>query len=592
MSVNNYLEAFLTIYGWEFYYMLYLLLASLGLFLYPVLRTFAGIYIDYLSDTRSNGDGYLTKMLAVGLLTTLVFVFALVPIVPVNLNQFKEKGVCGSNAVAMDEVNGRGKYFVDDKTSVPIFPWIAMMLGQGFNNVMYKLTPCAPDITEGQKAVWNANLGNNEELTLEFQRYNQECHLPITNRFQQIIDGKYTTKRDQENLEYRIKELGGTDAQSRNKLLHGLDSELIKYYAYKNTTGVTSDGLPIWKLFKAKEPVPNYTGDPGDGSADPASPPYCRDWWMGQGSTPGLRVRLADALADDVVQRVASAQYGWFGVKKYIMCHPIPGKGDYIKDKDGNMIYTEKFMKGCREQIQEVLYKGKDDKLITELLDFNLGNYAKDEVLTTKDQNNLKNAIQVTIASIFLAKFTDVDLAGGVLNTVVGFYATFYMLSLMLKFLLPLILMTIYMFWGVFMTIARLTMDGVIKGMVLISGLIIMPGIWGVMSHLDDKIWEAMYGEAASKMSFDLVLLDAAFSAFKVAAVFVLFYLINLGEGVNPGQVMSNSDSSAKALSSGLGGAAGSAAGGTARRVQSGVGKSLRRIGNGIKSGFRRLWRH
>ena len=32
MSVSSYLEAFLTMYGWEFYYISYLMLALTGLF--------------------------------------------------------------------------------------------------------------------------------------------------------------------------------------------------------------------------------------------------------------------------------------------------------------------------------------------------------------------------------------------------------------------------------------------------------------------------------------------------------------------------------------------------------------------------------
>ena len=50
MNVSSYLEAFLTMYGWEFYYILFLLLMLTGLFLYPLLRNFCAIYIDYLGN--------------------------------------------------------------------------------------------------------------------------------------------------------------------------------------------------------------------------------------------------------------------------------------------------------------------------------------------------------------------------------------------------------------------------------------------------------------------------------------------------------------------------------------------------------------
>ncbi len=49
MTVSSYLEAFLTVYGWDMYYVFYLLFASIGLFLYPYLRILNDVYIGYVS---------------------------------------------------------------------------------------------------------------------------------------------------------------------------------------------------------------------------------------------------------------------------------------------------------------------------------------------------------------------------------------------------------------------------------------------------------------------------------------------------------------------------------------------------------------
>ena len=600
MNVNNYLEAFLTVYGWEFYYMLYLLLASLGLFLYPVLRSFAGIYIDYLSDTRSNGDEYLAKMLTVGILTTLVFLFSVVPIAPVKLNQFSLKGVCGTEKYEIDKVNGNGKYFAEDKTSIPVLPWIAMMIGQGINNTIYKLTPCAPDVTEGQKAIWNANLDHNKALYTEYERYRNECHVPITNRFKQILDGKFTTKEEQDQqrwLERWIEDLGGKDEQTRNILLNGLDSKLIKEVVY-NEKLTSPNGIPVYKYFKAQNPVTGFTGDDGSGQASKDAPPTCKEWWTGQGGKAGLRTRLAEELSFDVVRRLAAKQGGDSLFGKYKRCDPRSSENSDLvtKDKKGQITdFSNQFYQNCRAQLSQVIFSGDDDKLVTRLLNFDQGNFARDDVLSAGEKNNLQDAVAATIvagiASFILSFFTDVDLTGGVMNTVVSFYASFFMLSLLLKFLLPLILMVIYMFWGIFMVSARLAIDGVIKGMFLIVSLIVMPGIWAVMNHLDDKIWESMHGTEASSMSFDFILLDASFQVIKVAAVFILFYMINLGEGVNPGQVVNSSQSEAKNLSSGLGSTTGRAAGGAARGSFRAIGRGLRRVGRGIKSGLGKIWR-
>lgn len=94
MSVSSYLEAFLTMYGWEFYYILYLMLALTGLFVYPLLRTLAGIYVDYLTDPDRKGNNHLREAIAAASILMIVFFIALVPMVPADLNQIKIKSVC------------------------------------------------------------------------------------------------------------------------------------------------------------------------------------------------------------------------------------------------------------------------------------------------------------------------------------------------------------------------------------------------------------------------------------------------------------------------------------------------------------------
>ena len=150
MSVSSYLEAFLTMYGWEFYYILYLMLALTGLFV-------------YLTDPDRKGNNHLREAIAAASILMIVFFIALVPMVPADLNQIKIKSVCTKgNAPTVAAMNSSA-YFRDGKTRIPVMPWLAIMLGQGTSSVIYKAAPCSLDITEAQKAVWNSDLDGNEE---------------------------------------------------------------------------------------------------------------------------------------------------------------------------------------------------------------------------------------------------------------------------------------------------------------------------------------------------------------------------------------------------------------------------------------------
>ncbi len=94
MTVSSYLEAFLTMYGWDMYYVFYLLFASIGLFLYPYLRILNDVYIGYVSGSEYAGTNYLRQLMASILMATLVFFIALVPIMSIELNSATVQSVC------------------------------------------------------------------------------------------------------------------------------------------------------------------------------------------------------------------------------------------------------------------------------------------------------------------------------------------------------------------------------------------------------------------------------------------------------------------------------------------------------------------
>ena len=367
-------------------------------------------------------------------------------------------------------------------------------------------------------------------------------------------------------------------------MTQGLDSELFKKVFYN------PDAI-IHKELRASEKVAGYSGDDGNGNMSPNNPPTCGDWWLGQGGTPGLRTRLAASLSDRTVWRVVTGESGRNGPEVCI------GERKTVPVKEGSketkLIYipTPEKMKSCKAEIVKQLYAGDEKQYTKQLLEFDQGNFAKDTILSEQEKGSLRNAVTVAVGTTLLAKFTDIDLSGGVLNTVVSFYASLYMLKLLLRHLLPMIMMTTYMFRGIYLVLGRMSMDAVIKGMILIICLNIIPGVWAVMEHLDDTLWQAMYGNDGTSSVFDTVLLDAASSAFFVASIGVIFYMVNMADGVNAGSAVKDSQASSQTLTRGMGNAAGSSAAAASSKITAGARNLMGKAGRGIKGGLGKLFK-
>ena len=603
MNVSSYLEAFLTMYGWEFYYILFLLLMLTGLFLYPLLRNFCAIYIDYLGNPERKNDAHLYEMLTTLGLSMLIFFMALVPMVPADLNQTRIKGVCKQKKETVGIDVSKNSYFRETKTHIPVLPWIAIMLGQGINGVIYQAAPCSIDITEAQKAVWNSELDANGELQEEYRRFRTECHNRAVeyvkewrsgknkqtdehNQTQQDIINRWIKETFKNNTSFFERLFGHSEPTERelDLMTKGLDSELFKLVFY-------NPDAKVRRMLRASEKVPGYTGDDGNGNMSPDNPPSCGDWWLGQGGTPGLRTRLAASLSDRTVWRVVTGESGRNGPEVCI------GERKTVPVKEGSketkLIYipTPEKMKSCKAEIVKQLYAGDEKQYTKQLLEFDQGNFAKDTILSEQEKGSLRNAVTVAVGTTLLAKFTDIDLSGGVLNTVVSFYASLYMLKLLLRHLLPMIMMTTYMFRGIYLVLGRMSMDAVIKGMILIICLNIIPGVWAVMEHLDDTLWQAMYGNDGTSSVFDTVLLDAASSAFFVASIGVIFYMVNMADGVNAGSAVKDSQASSQTLTRGMGNAAGSSAAAASSKITAGARNLMGKAGRGIKGGLGKLFK-
>lgn len=584
MNVSSYLEAFLSVYGWETYYTIYLALSVSGLFLYPLCRAVLEQYIEHQSSSQSDqgyASNYPMRSILVNIIAMmLIFVTALVPMVPISFDKTVVKTVCESADIGVNQFNeNSGKtYFSTTSTRVPMFPWVAMSIGQGLNAVIYNQTPCVLDLTETQKSMLDADLHNAEnpaELQAEKSRYLRECQTKINRLIDELNGEKTYSEATNKWFKDKVREISKeqrswwedlfrTDKLQDYEVLQILkspDSELIKRYFFSQN--VPEELKPVVLGLNAEGAVEGVTGlSNGNDFQGNATPPSCADWWRGQGDG-GLRGRLVKGLSDDVMYKVMISS-NHTGPKE---CRMTPN-GVYGYTSLGTPA-------SCRKAIIDKIAKGDEDNFTRKLLFSIQGAPVRDSVLTEGDGGALTLAISGAISASILSKFVGVDLSGGIIGSITSFYGMMFILKLLLRYLVPLAEMAVFMFWGIYMVLGGLSGRALIKGMMLIIALTIIPSLWAVVSHLDDQLWEAMYGTTGVLDPFNMILLDTASTIFQFAIIYVLFYIVSLAGGGDASGALGRSDSHASTYARNIGNTGGSVVGNSGSALTQGSFKGL-----------------
>ena len=582
MTVSNYLEAFLSVYGWAVYYTFFLLIGVTGLFLYPMLRSLLTILTEYLSGEGYDGIGYLKQAFVILALNMLVFFLALVPIARISFDKTEVRDICDTAKHSVEEMNAFNahegkKYFTLTDARVPILPWLAMRLGQGFNSVVYKQLPCALHTADANKTVLALDT-NDEVLDQEFSAFINQCHRPAVNIVKNILDGGYDQSTqnngkisqwlNKELVEYANKRFGTKWLSDRKKLsdeefdeiVNFVDSTFIMDYLYSTNgpfvTGPHKELGGIPKSMRAAKAVASF-------SDTPEELPTCREWWLDNNK--GLRKRLVNSLSDDAVLKIASN-------------NNIPGckrdmvNGGYhgLATTNGGVINKEECLAIIRERVNSgtTHLENRDpskqnskeanqygDGLMRTILSAYQSNKVHEKEGLLKDSENAVFTVfsLAGAAAIYFLKSFGVDLAGGALSAVTSFYASIYMLKIMLRFLVPMVIMVIYMFWGVYVLIGELRGSTVVKGMLTIFSATIIFGLWSIADHIDDKLWDAMYGSRINP--FAMILLDATSGIFYFIIFSAVFYMVNLAGGGEPGGMLGGGQKQASGLSNNIGGA-------------------------------------
>lgn len=568
MTVSNYLEAFLSVYGWAVYYTFFLLIGVTGLFLYPMLRSLLTILTEYLSGEGYDGIGYLKQAFVILALNMLVFFLVLVPVVQISFDKMEVNNICGKDSRSVSQqndlngLNGK-KYFTLSEVRVPLLPWLAMRLGQGMNAVIYKQLPCALHTGDANKTVLTLET-NDQSLDDEFAAFINQCHRPAVAKIKEILEGRYDQKVNDNGktaawMKAELDKMASQTKLDKESLINFVDSPFIRKYIYSDESSFIDDpsvkevlgGIP--RSMNAKSAVAGFKGKFGVNDGIPS----CYGWWLsGEGDVnKGLRARLIKSLSDDAVLKVSQnskipeckekiTYIDGFGAT------PMP---DGVENKEACLAKIRE--KAARPVSSGGLYEqeGSTDRLVyTMLAGFQGGKtHEKEGVLTTGENAVFSVFTLAGAAAIYFLKSFGVDLAGGALSAVTSFYASIYMLKIMLRFLVPMVIMVIYMFWGVYVLIGELRGSTVVKGMLTIFSATIIFGLWSIADHIDDKLWDAMYGSRINP--FAMILLDATSGIFYFIIFSAVFYMVNLAGGGEPGGMLGGGQQQASGLSRNIG---------------------------------------
>lgn len=479
MSVSGILEGYLTIYGWQVYASIFLLLVAVGAVLYPVARL---VFDAAIGFAESDGDPSVgARSLIVRLaIYFLVLVLGLVPIVPLSVSTTTVQNRCGREGLAIlgqryKAMQGKEYGFGQIQgANVPLLPYLAMVLASGFNAVLGKAIPCVQDLTQLSLAMNTLDFSAAEDpnaLRATVDRFEKECGQRARD-----IALKFLTDQDMPETRKYMEDLlaryGKTEDERREQLVY-FGSAFYRENFYKACSGNGDPNTPAGKLcgmiapLRSQQPVegfPYSAARDSDASRYQAAHnlgfPTCEEWWSDPAR--GVKAQLVKA-GGAALQKKAMA----------LNLNTCPGKA-FLPDALCTL-YSSMF--GAIEDAEEVVAK--------QML------LAGKRTLVSRTPELGWGAALVG-GGLFL--FT--DLAESVAKQAAGYWVTIYLVKIGTSLLQPFLLMAVFMLWGLFMVIGEMRGMTLVKGMMLIFALGILPGLWQFADYIDDLLFLILYPDA------------------------------------------------------------------------------------------------
>ncbi len=536
LSVSGILEGYLTIYGWQVYTSLFLLLVAVGAVLYPIARIVFDATLHFTETGQSPALGARALIIRL-MIYSLVLILGLIPVVPLSVNAVNVQNRCGREALAslgqryeFLKNTSEGSLGGAKDARAPLLPYLAMALASGFNAVLNKATPCLVDLTNLSMALNLLDFSAAEDpnaLRTSVDRFERECGRRAREIAVGFLDGKYLGGDGRKYMEDQLAKYGPT-SQERQKQLVYFGSKFFQEVFYKTCTGgdqTSPAGLLCTMLpLRALQPVPGFPYDATrDSDASEAQAargegfPTCQEWWSD--SANGLRAQLIKAGGDALKNKSAGLTISTCPGKAFIPSSLCTWIGTLVNDiQDGQDVVVEQMMLAGKRQLASQ----------TPEIGWGTG---------------------VAMGGLFL--FSDV--AESVAQQTAGYWALLYIMKVGSALLQPFLLMTVFLLWGVFLVFGEMRGMMMVKGMMLIFVLSILPGLWGFADYVDDQLFLALFPNAppmsgmgilkelmTNHSTIERILLGFTTMVFYVVLPLLMFYLIAEAGGPQHANAMVN----------------------------------------------------
>ncbi|CDI04779.1 membrane hypothetical protein [Candidatus Competibacter denitrificans Run_A_D11] len=481
MSVNGILEGYLTIYGWQVYGSIFMLLVAVGAVLYPVARIVFEAAIAY---TESGGSPELRSRALILRLTIcfLVLVLGLIPIAPIKITSTTVQNHCGREALALlgqkyEAMQGKEYGFAEVQDArVPLLPYLAMVLASGFNAVIYQAIPCVHDLTHLNLVMNTLDFSaatDPNALKSSVARFETECGLRAQRIAVDFLTGTYGPE-GQKFMEDLLEKYGKTEVERREQMVY-FGSQFYRQNFYQKCVGNGNPNTPLGKLcdmitpLRSQKSVDGFPYDPNrdsDASAYQAATgqgfPTCDEWWNDPAH--GLRAQLVKAGGDALQKKVFALTVNTCPEVRFApfaICRNVAAVAKDIENAEDTVV--------------------------------------KQMLLASKRQLSDKTP-ELSWSSALVAGglFAFTDVAENIAKQSAGYLVTIYLMKIGSSLLQPFVLMGVFMLWGLFLVIGELRGMTLIKGMMLIFALSILPSLWQFADYIDDLLFLTLYPNAPS----------------------------------------------------------------------------------------------
>ncbi|HPE73136.1 MAG TPA: conjugal transfer protein TraG N-terminal domain-containing protein [Candidatus Competibacter sp.] len=565
MAVNGILEGYLSIYGWQVYSALFLLLAAVGLVLYPLARLIVDLALAHVEGRTDPVAGART-LIAKSTVYVLVLVLGMVPVVSLQVTSMQVQDRCEASSLAQHAQaatsltgEGYGLTTLQD-TRVPLLPYLAMLLASGFNAILYQATPCLLDLTDLSFAMNTLDFSAADEpneLRSNVERFERECGGAARRLTIAMLNGEHGPDM-RTYLEDQLAAHAETLEQKQKQLAYPA-SKFYQEVFYKPCAGgadpnTAAGRLCIMRPLRAENPVPGFPYDAArdsDASRYQAATgqglPTCDEWW--NDAENGLKGQLIAAAKKGMQKKMAfltitnqlcwdNLKNGFFaGLSGFGVCAVLANSDTKIEGFD-NMV------------VEKLLMSNQRHLLDAQMPELGLGS-----------------------ALIGAGLFAFTDVAQQIATQAASYWTSIYVMKIGSRLLQPFVLMTIFILWGVFLVIGEMRGLVLIKGLMLIFVLSILPGLWNLADLIDDQLFLALYPGAppvslsnipaellADHSTIERFLLTFTTTVFYVIFPLLMLYVVAEAGGPGSGPTIASSGINNPAQTQG--GIAGSAASG------------------------------